>query len=532
MSNSITNRLRKNFLYELILRKIRPYTSARFNWNKVIKDTKLINPSKTKILIATSTGGLWPCSSFESLLAYALILRGASVKILLNDGIVDACQECESYWLSEKRFIEEGNKSICNTSFLKAKTMYDSLGIKVLKYSDYVYHSDSEIKINIDEHARAGALRYLGRGTLDGPIHNQIYKKYEKASELTKRVIDNLTNKYNFTSVVFHHGIYVPQGIIGDVCREKNIHVINWGPSYRKGTVLFSHNDTYHRTILNDDKNNWSQMKWCSEKNVKLMNYLNSRKTGVNDWISFQNKSDNNKDSIYSSLGIDQNKPIITLLTNVLWDAQLHFKGYIFKSMLDWLFYTIDYFKKNKKVQLVIRIHPGETLGTVPSKQSVYDEIIKKYKSVPKNIFIVKASNDMSTYNLIEISDSCIVYGTKMAIEISCIGKPVIVAGESWARNKGFTIDVDSIDEYKKQLDMLPYGTMLNNDLVVKAKKFAYYIFFQRMITLNSIKYTKYFSPFGLNITKTSELLPGNDKGLDLICEGILNKKEFIQDND
>ena len=52
------------------------------------------------------------------------------------------------------------------------------------------------------------------------------------------------------------------------------------------------------------------------------------------------------------------------------------------------------------------------------------------------------------------------------------------------------------------------------------------------MITLNSIKYTKYFSPFGLNITKTSELLPGNDKGLDLICEGILNKKEFIQDND
>ena len=166
------------------------------------------------------------------------------------------------------------------------------------------------------------------------------------------------------------------------------------------------------------------------------MNYLNSRKTGANDWISFQNKSGNNKDNIYSSLGIDQNKPIITLLTNVLWDAQLHFKGYIFKSMLDWLFYTIDYFKKNKKVQLVIRIHPGETLGTVPSKQSVYDEIIKKYKSVPKNIFIVKASNDMSTYNLIEISDSCIVYGTKMAIEISCIGKPVIVAGESWARNK------------------------------------------------------------------------------------------------
>ena len=36
------------------------------------------------------------------------------------------------------------------------------------------------------------------------------------------------------------------------------------------------------------------------EKNIKLMNYLNSRKTGANDWISFQNKSGNNKDNIYS----------------------------------------------------------------------------------------------------------------------------------------------------------------------------------------------------------------------------------------
>ena len=71
-------------------------------------------------------------------------------------------------------------------------------------------------------------------------------RNMRKHLSLQKRVIDNLTNKYNFTSVVFHHGIYVPQGIIGDVCREKNIHVINWGPSYRKGTVLFSHNDTYH----------------------------------------------------------------------------------------------------------------------------------------------------------------------------------------------------------------------------------------------------------------------------------------------
>ena len=41
-------------------------------------------------------------------------------------------------------------------------------------------------------------------------------------------------------------------------------------------------------------------------------------------------------------------------------------------------FYTIDYFKKIED-STSYKDTSRETLGTVPSKQSVYDEIIKKY---------------------------------------------------------------------------------------------------------------------------------------------------------
>lgn len=529
---NLFNKLKKIRHYQFILKKIRPFTTARFNWKKIEYDAVHSKKINKEILIATSSGGIWPCSSFESLLAISLKLRGASVKVLLNDGIVEACQECESYWLDESKFIKEGNKSFCSSSYKYAKEMFDTLGIEVLNYRDFTEtKSIKDIpKINITEHAYAGALRYLGRGNIkNNSLHKAVLDKFIKSSELTRIIITNVLEKYNFDTALFHHGIYVPQGVIGDVCRYKNINIVNWGPSYRKGTVLFSHNHSYHHTMQLDDNENWSSINWTDDKEIKLNNYLQSRRFGSNDWISFQKVSETSNKDIYKKLNLNSKLPIVTLLTNVIWDAQLHFKNSAFKSMLDWLFHTIEYFEKNTLAQLVIRIHPAEDLGSVPSNQSVYNEIIDRYGSIPKHIRVVRPLDSLSTYSLVEMSDSCIVFGTKMAIEIACQGKIVIVAGDAWARNKGFTIDVSSIDEYNNELSLLPCRKNLDSKTIERAKKYAYYLFFYRMINLSSIEYSKYFSPYKLNISKTSQLLPGKDQGLDIICNGILHKTEFIK---
>ena len=49
----------------------------------------------------------------------------------------------------------------------------------------------------------------------------------------------NLLEKNNFDLVFFNHGIYVPQGLIGEVCREKNTSVVNWNPGYKKSNIYF-----------------------------------------------------------------------------------------------------------------------------------------------------------------------------------------------------------------------------------------------------------------------------------------------------
>ena len=96
--------------------------------------------------------------------------------------------------------------------------------------------------------------------------------------------------------------------------------------------------------------------------------------------------------------------------------------------MLDWLS-TIDYFIKNQDLNLIIRIHPGEEMGTPKAVGRVYDHIIAKYKILPKNIIIIKPIEKINTYKLAEFSENILIYATRTGIELAPFGKNVIVCG-------------------------------------------------------------------------------------------------------
>ena len=65
------------------------------------------------------------------------------------------------------------------------------------------------------------------------------------------------------------------------------------------------------------------------------------------------------------------------------------------------------------------------------------------------------------------------------------------------------------------------------------ALKYAYHVFFRRMIEISSIKinYLKN-NKFTTNINNISELLPNSNHQLDLIIDGIINESDFINKNE
>jgi hypothetical protein len=515
-------------------------------WNEALKKAQ----TGPNILVATSLGGHQAVTMVEMLLTAALTLHGANVHVLLCDEVLPGCMLCshEAY-PNYKQFAKNGPfKDLCKSCFPPAYRVYKALGIQIYRYSEYLTPEDRQNAdsisaalpladiagykpdgIAVGEHAVAGALRFFTRGTLEGvPFAEPILRRYLKAALLTSAATRNMLKALKFDCAAFHHGIYVPQGIIGEVCRAMKVRVVNWNPAYRKRCFIFSHNDTYHHTLMQEPVSKWENIPWNKQMEKELTDYLRSRWRGTNDWIWFHQTPDEDLKSIERRIGVDFSKPCIGLLTNVIWDAQLHYPANAFPNMIDWLIQTIEYFSKRPELQLLIRVHPAEITGAIPSEQKAVDEIKKVFPTLPANILIIPPESPVSTYAAMAPCNAVIIYGTKTGVELTSAGTRVIVAGEAWVRNKGITTDVSSPEEYLRYLDLLPFTQSLDEVKILRARKYAYHFFFRRMIPVEFMEPSSGKAPYRMNLKSVRELQPGRSPGLDIICGGILKGTDFI----
>lgn len=526
-------------------------------WKKIIdggRDSWQASLSAAKdgprVLVATSIGGNQAVSVVEQTLAAALTLRGADVHVLLCDESLPACMFCHiGLYPDLKQFVKYGpNNDLCKSCFKPAAAAYRPLGLTVHRYSDFITREDREnaeaissampleeigaYKLDgmaVGEHALAGALRFFARGDLEREKYaGPVLRRYLKAALLTACATRRLLGEFNFHVAVFHHGIYVPQGIIGEVCRHSSLRVVNWNPAYRKHCFIFSHGDTYHHTLMSEPVSSWENIPWSQKLETELMDYLKSRWQGTNDWIWFHERPQEDLDYISRETGVDFSRPVIGMLTNVIWDAQLHYPANAFPDMLDWIRRTIEYFARRPDLQLLIRVHPAELRGAIPSRQLAVDEIRKAFPELPRNVFIIPPESQISTYAAMMPCDAVIIYGTKTGVELASMGMRVIVAGEAWVRNKGITLDAASAADYFRLLDSLPLRQGLDELTVRRARLYAYHFFFRRMIPLEFMEPTGGNPPYRLRLKALDGLAPGSSRGLDIICDGILKGTDFI----
>lgn len=522
-------------------RFLRPY---RAEW-RALRDKP---DGARRVLIAGWVGADAACATLEGLLTAALNLRGAQVDVLLCDSALPACLYC-SLGSVGPRFAERGPQDrLCNDCSRKGQYYYEGLNVSTLRVTDFLSPEDrararsiastvprEQIgayrldNLSVGEHALAGALRYFARGVLENNAASEVVlRRYFEAALLTAFALRALLKQNRYDCAVFNHGIYVPHGVVGEVCREQNVRVVNWVVAYRKQRFIFSHGETYHHTLMTEPTSAWENIPWTNALDVATQEYLRSRWSGSRDWIWFFEKPVTEIDAINRSLGIQPDKPTIGMLTNVFWDAQLHYPKNVFGDMLEWTLETIGYFKNRPDLQLIIRIHPAEVRGGVPSKQKLADEISRAYPELPPNVIVVLPENDVSTYVLMSQCDSVIIYGTKMGVELTSVGLPVIVAGEAWIKNKGVTFDPADRSEYFALLDRLPLKRKMEPDAIQRARMYAFHFFFRRMIPLRAIDAPTGRLPLEIRLKDLDELRPGVDPALDIVCNGVLEGSDFI----
>jgi hypothetical protein len=506
---------------------------------------------RPRICIATTMGGYDHASVLDSVLARALDVRGADVEVLLCNKGVPTCQMIKigPTRAMPEELAAQKPMSYCDFCVDRGEKMFGKLGYPVQSLGDYITPVDAEFAkrtaesipfedirafewygLPVGDHAFAGALRYFARGDLENePYGEQVLRVYLEAGLRTIAAIRRMIQQRRYDILVINHGIYIPQGMIAEVARGMGVKVVTYNPAYRKHSFVFSHNESYHFTMLEEPVEHWNKLDMTPELMRDIRAYLWSRRSGTNDWIWFHDAPKEDIAPVLAEVGCDPSKPYVALLTSVVWDAQLHYKANAFPNMLDWLVQTVEHWgKRDDDLQLVIRVHPAEVRGSVPSRQLCAEELRKAFPDgLPKNVFVLEPANQASTYALCENANSVIIYNTKAGVEMASMGVPVIVAGEAWVRGKGFAIDASSPEDYFRILDGLPLPEAMTPERRLLADRYAYHFFFRRMIPLPFIRVWK-TGHFVADIKDKNELKPGAWPGLDTICEGILTGKPFI----
>jgi len=190
----------------------------------------------------------------------------------------------------------------------------------------------------------------------------------------------------------------------------------------------------------------------------------------------WQKASRTGGEKIRQILGLDQ-RPIVLLPTNVLGDSATLGRTVFSRTMADWVARTVQFLAGKPQVQLVVRIHPGETMTLGPS---VAEIIQQELPELPPHFRMIGPTEKVNTYDLMEITDLALVYTTTAGLEMALRGIPVMVGGGAHYRRKGFTLDADSWEEYFLQLEsILPdlASHRLNPEQMKTAWNYAYFFF-------------------------------------------------------
>lgn len=280
--------------------------------------------------------------------------------------------------------------------------------------------------------------------------------------------------------VIVPNGTIQEMGVIYRVARHLDFQTVTFEFSDQRERIWLAQDSEIMR---HDTKALWAERgdEPLDEAKLQRLQDLYSARVNAKTWENFtrqwQETPTQGGASVKKALGLDD-RPVILLATNVLGDSLTLGRQVFSKTMAEWIERTIRYFSDRQDVQLVIRVHPGETLthGT-----SMVDVIKAVLHDIPSHIRLVEPEAKINTYDILDITDLGLVYSTTVGLEMAMRGIPVIVAGQTHYRNRGFTSDPPSWEMYfsilNEKLDDLE-SAQLTQEQVELAWRYAYLFFF------------------------------------------------------
>lgn len=350
----------------------------------------------------------------------------------------------------------------------------------------------------------------------EDPIGAMTTRAFLRSARRILRAMERTIDEIQPTTVLLVNGLFLFERIAREVCDRRGIDVVNYERGFITDTLLFSRDRLACFGEMGDEWNVVRERVLTDGEREQLHSYMDDRMHGRRAIERYW--TDVRFDEVPRRLSGRR----VSLFTNLTWDSAVIGKEIAYESIQDWLDASIEYFAGRPNDELVIRIHPAEVrLAGKPTREPLFEYLQGRADPLPGNVQVIGPDDPTSSYPLMEGSDAVCVFTSTTGLEAALLGRPVIVAGETHYRRKGFTIDVDTPQEFVAALDRVlddPEAHLPNRDLV---EQYAHHFFFQAPISSTFVR--EHIQGLArLEVRNRSDIAPGGHAGLDRICDLIL----------
>lgn len=460
----------------------------------------------------------------QLLLAKILQEMGHNISVIIADRVLPICESTD---MSTHYRREE----ICQENIRFNERFFKTTNFKILRLSELVSDQKiselKEVAINNnkwDVYVESMLLRYFKVGALDyqdEKVHEM--KSRARQAAFISEALGDAVVALHPDRVAFSHGTYTTRGPFKDVINHANI------PQFSISRAKMAETQKFNWKTPGDwwdVETTWEEFKNKS-LNSKQLNiietYIQSRRSHHRDVMVYNFTGEENKDITYKKLGISPSKETYTIFTNVLWDASSAQREIAFKNSVEWVMDTVVWFKDHPEKQLVVRIHPAESV--IGTKQPMYELINDNIKNIPVNVIILKPDAPVNSWSLLKITDVGLVHTSTVGMELALEGIPCICVSRTHYRNKGFTIDIHSRQEY---FSILENGVTNFNAEKCKeqALKYSYVLFMKYQIPLPFFYPKSHISINSFSFKDWKEVV--SSRGIKTIIDAIEKQSDFI----
>ncbi|HEX2852289.1 MAG TPA: glycosyltransferase [Opitutaceae bacterium] len=405
--------------------------------------------NKTEKILSFSPFAYWKLHAlYEVALCHNLKWRGHSYDYVSCDGLFS---DCDIYW---EATVGPRPAGFCVACQSQVKTMLkDCLipnswlgkyklpdgeasarafvnGLKDAELLDAVfkeYPVGTWVKSSVHSHLRINTV------DLANPRHCAALRSYLYSGVIAINCINRMLDDLQPTIMLLFNGRMAATRIAMELAMQRGIRVVCHERGLARETLLLWENEScLALRPYGQLWEQWGNVPLARPEVAQVTQWLVDRAQGANlNWKTF---------SVQSSLGVvgdfleaNRGKKIWSLFTSSM-DEIVTDPEYssVFVTQYRWVEETVAFARNNPAIALVIRVHPNSggknSTGRNLEELNFFQQL---RATLPVNAVLVMPDDKVSSYALIDRTDLGLVYGSTVALEMACRGKPVLLAART-----------------------------------------------------------------------------------------------------